>query len=176
MKETTLASQRAFTGRLLSVDVLDVELEPGVRSRREIVRHPGATAVLARRADGQFVLVRQFRKAVERVLTEIVAGGLEPGETPEQCAVREVREETGYAVRRLVALGPMVPAPGYTDEVIHLFYAELDPSPETQRTDHDERIVLDYVTEAELERLIATGQICDGKTLAAWTLYTLTRP
>jgi ADP-ribose pyrophosphatase len=171
MIETTLTTQRAFTGRLLTLDVLEVELEPGVTSRREVVHHRGAVAVLARGPDGRFVFVRQYRKPMEAELTEIIAGCLEPGETPEESARREVREETGYAVRTLAPLGIIYPSPGYTDEVIHLFFADLEPAPAAQQQDHDERITLVWFDTAELERDIAAGEWRDGKTLAAWAIF-----
>lgn len=173
MKETTIATRREFSGRLINLDVLEVELEPGVRARREIVLHRGAVGILARTPDGRFVFVRQYRKPVEAELTEIIAGCLDPGETPEQAAVREIREETGYAVRRLIPLGPLLPSPGYTNEIIHLFMAELAPAPAGQQTEHDERIVVESFDAGEVERRMASGDIRDGKTLAAWMLYRL---
>ncbi len=174
MIEKTLSTERVFSGRLLTLDVLEVELEPGVRARREVVRHPGAAAVLARAPDGRFVFVRQFRKPVERELVEIIAGCLERGETPAQCAAREVLEETGYTVRSLSPLGTLYPTPGYTDEIIHLFRAELAPAPAAQRTDRDERIVLERLTPEAFEQQVRDGAITDGKTLAAWALHKIT--
>ena len=174
MIEKTLSTERVFSGRLLTLDVLEVELEPGVRARREVVRHPGAAAVLARAPDGRFVFVRQFRKPVERELVEIIAGCLERGETPAQCAAREVLEETGSTVRSLSPLGTLYPTPGYTDEIIHLFRAELAPAPAAQRTDRDERIVLERLTPEAFEQQVRDGAITDGKTLAAWALHKIT--
>ena len=171
MIEKTLATQRAFTGGFLTLDVLEVELEPGVRSRREIVHHAGAVAVLARDPEGCFVLVRQYRKPIERELTEIIAGCLEPDETPEQCAAREVLEETGYAVRTLTSMGILHTTPGYSDEIIHMFRAELSASPAAQQTDRDERIVVERLTAEAFEQRIRDGLITDGKTLAAWALH-----
>jgi ADP-ribose pyrophosphatase len=171
MIEKTLSTHRAFTGRMLALDVVEVELEPGVKSRREIVHHRGAVAVLARGPDGRFVFVRQYRKPMEVELTEIVAGCLEPGETPEQSARREVHEETGFAVKTLAPLGIIYPSAGYTDEVIHLFYAELEPSPTARQQDHDERITLVQLDAGEFERGLAAGEWRDAKTLAAWALF-----
>ena len=175
MYEKTLTSTPAFSGRLLNVEVLEVELEPGVRSRREIVRHPGATAIVARIPDGRFVFVRQFRKPIETELLEIVAGGLEKGELPADCARREIKEETGHDVLSLRPLGTAYPAPGYTDEILHLFFAELSATRDAQHGDHDERITVEYLTEAEVEALLDQGAIHDGKTLAAWLLFTRKR-
>lgn len=172
MNERTLSSTTAFAGRLLKVEVLEVELEPGVQARREIVRHPGAAAVIARTPDGRFVFVRQFRKPLDCETLEIIAGGLEKGESPADCARREVKEESGHDVRTLERLGQMYPAPGYTDEILHLFFAELADGRGDQGGDHDERIMVEYLTGAEIDAKLASGDIQDGKTMAAWLLFT----
>lgn len=171
--ERTLSSRIAFSGRLLKVEVVDVELEPGVRAIREIIRHPGAVAIVARCPDSRYVLVRQFRKAAEQALLEIVAGGLEPGEAPEDCARREIREETGHEVVSIRRLGAVYPTPGYNSEIIHLYSAAVsaERAPHPQG-DHDERIAVEYFTREDLDRLIRNGQILDAKTLSAWLLYT----
>ena len=93
--EKTLASRTVFDGKLLCLEVIDVEVEPGVESVREVVRHPGAVVLLPQLPDGRFVLVRQFRKAIEEEILEAVAGTLDPGEDPLNCAGRELAEETG---------------------------------------------------------------------------------
>lgn len=171
--ERTLSSRVAFSGRLLKVEVIDVELEPGVLAVREVIRHPGAVAVVARCPDNRFILVRQYRKAVEQSLLEIVAGGLEPGETPESCARREIHEETGHNVLSLLRLGSVYPTPGYNSEIIHLYFANVsgDRMPD-HKGDHDERIAIEYLTSADVDCHIRQGFICDAKTLAAWLLYT----
>ena len=171
MHESTIGSRRVFEGRLLDVDVLDVELDSGRQSVREIVRHGGAAVVLAQRPDGRFVLVRQYRKPVERVLTEAVAGTLEEGEDPRDCARRELEEETGYTAASLTDLGQVYPAPGYTDEVLFLYYARLNPEPGAGAPEEDEVIEVVVLTETELEAMIRRGEIRDAKTLAAWLLY-----
>lgn len=169
-REHTVSAETAFKGRLIDVEVATVRLDGGREARREIVRHRGAVAVLARLPDGRYVFVRQYRKAVERELLEVVAGGMEEGEEPAACAIREVREETGYAVRALRALGRCYPAPGYTDEVIHLFLAELEPQPGDTDPDDDEGIDAEVMTAASFEDLIRAGRVEDAKTLAAWLL------
>lgn len=170
MNEKTLSSQQAFDGRLLKLDVLEVELDNGRRARREVVRHPGAVAIWARAPDGRFVFVRQFRKAVEQELLEIVAGTLEIGETPEACARREIREETGYTVKTLTPLGSIFTAPGFCTERIFIFYAELtgggaaDPDP-------DERLDVVLLDEAAWKAMMSRCAVQDAKTWAAWGMY-----
>jgi ADP-ribose pyrophosphatase len=172
MRERTLSARTAFRGRLLKVEVVEVELESGARSWREIVRHPGAVAVLAELPDGRFLLVRQFRKAIERPLLEVVAGTLQDGEKPAACARRELREETGHAAAELTRLGAVFVAPGYSREILHVYHARLKADPGTPVPDEDEKIEPVRLTRARLERMIAAGKIADGKTLAAWLLYT----
>ena len=168
MHERTVKSKRIFSGRLLTLEVLDVELEDGRRSVREIIRHPGAVAALVRRADGKFALIRQFRKPIEQEYVEIVAGGLKKGERPAACARREIGEETGYGVRRLRSLGPILSSPGFSDEVIHLFYADLSTRLANRSLDDDEHVEVVALTRSQIERMIASGRITDAKTLAAW--------
>lgn len=171
LSEQTIYTKTLFSGLIFSVDRIDVRLPDGKLSRRDVIRHKGAAAVLAQLPDGTFLLIRQFRKAVDTPLLEIVAGTLDPGEAPEQCARREVEEETGHRVTALTPLGPIVPAPGYTDETIHLFHAWVDPEPSDQSLDHDERIQVVPLTRGELEAALDDGRLYDGKSLAAWALY-----
>ena len=169
MPETTLQSQRVFDGRLIQVEVLEVAAAGGRRARREIVRHPGAVAVWARAPDGRFVFVRQFRKAVEQPLLEIVAGTREPGEPAEACVRREIREETGYAVQTLAPLGLIVTAPGFCNERIDLFYAELAGRGAPQ-PDADECLDVVLLDAPGWRAMIARGAVSDAKSLAAWAL------
>ncbi|MDP2989637.1 MAG: NUDIX hydrolase [Kiritimatiellota bacterium] len=178
MNEKTVSSQPVFDGRLLKLDVLEVELDNGRRARREIVRHPGAVAIWARAPDGRFVFVRQFRKAIEQELLEIVAGTREAGETPEACARREIREETGYAVKTLTPLGCIFTAPGFCTEQIFLFYAELAQNgpdfgelSRAAEPDPDEHLDVVLLDEAEWKAMMSRGAIQDAKTLAAWGMF-----
>ena len=170
MNEKTVSSQHVFEGRLLKLDVLDVELDNGRRARREVVRHPGAVAVWARAPDGRFVFVRQFRKAIEQELLEVVAGTLEAGETPEACARREIREETGYTVKSLSPLGCIFTAPGFCTERIFLFYAELAKNGPA-KPDPDEHLDVVLLDETEWKDMMSRGSIQDAKTWAAWGMF-----
>lgn len=169
--EKTLTKKTIYTGRILTLEVQEVELPDGTRAPRELIRHAPAVGVLARRPDGAFVFVRQFRKAVERVMLEIVAGICEPGEAPAATAARELREETGYTAARLVELGSAFATPGYVDEQFTLFFAELDPVGGATEHDVDERVEAVVLGRAEFERMLRAGEIIDAKTLAAWLLF-----
>ena len=171
MREKTIFRKTAFDGRLLKVEQQQVELENGRPAYREIVRHPGAVGVVTRLPDGRFAFVRQFRKAVDDERLEIVAGLLEPGESHEESARRELREETGFRATSLRPLGVVNASPGYTDERIEVFYAETPDALDTAEPDEDEHVELVLLTEDEFLELVRAGGICDAKTLAAWTLY-----
>lgn len=171
MIERTLGSTVAFDGRLLKLEVLDVEVEPGVTSVREVVRHRGAAVVLGRLPDGRFAFVKQYRKAIERELIEAVAGTLDPGENPDECASRELTEETGHRAESLEKIGILFPAPGYVDERLHLYYARLAPEAGATATDADERVEVVCLDGNQIDDMIASGEICDAKTVALWHLY-----
>ena len=169
--EKTLTKKTLYAGRILSLELQEVELPDGQRSMRELIRHAPAVGVLARRPDGAFVFVRQFRKAVERVMLEIVAGICEPGEKPIETAARELREETGYTAAKLVELGSAFATPGYVDEQFTIFFAELNAASGATEHDHDERVEAVVLSRAEFERMICAGEVNDAKTLAAWLLF-----
>ncbi len=174
--EKTLAVRNAFSGKVLKVDALDIELPDGRRSVREVVRHRGVAAVLARRPDGKFIFVKQYRKCIERAYIEVVAGGIEDGEAPDVTARRELREESGYLVKRLLPLGSIFSCPGYSEERLHLFYADVEEDPGVTDFDPDENIVtLEFVEEA-VEAAILDGTISDAKTLCAWLYWRMRGP
>lgn len=170
MYEKTLSSKTVFEGRILDVDVLEVELEDGRRSVREIVRHGAAVAIIPQLPDGRFVFIRQFRKAMERVCFEVVAGNCDPGEDAVVSAARELQEETGYVAESLELLGPIFPSVGYCTERIDIYFAKVSAQGETS-FDHDENIENVILTESEMDEMIRTNQIADAKTLAAWMLH-----
>ncbi len=170
MYEKTVSSKTVFKGRIMEVDVLEVELEDGRRSVREIVRHGVAVAIIPRLPDGRFVFIRQFRKAMERVCFEVVAGNCDLGEQPVVSAVRELKEETGYTAESLECLGSIFPSVGYCTERIDIFFAEVSEQGATS-FDEDENIELTILSEAQLDEMIRSGQVADAKTLAAWMLY-----
>ncbi len=170
MREKTIGSKTVFEGRIMRVEVLDVALPNGRTTTREIVRHGSAVAVIARRRDGQFVFIRQFRKAMERICFEVMAGNCDPGEEAEASAIRELKEETGYTPDTIRFLAPIYPSMGYCTERIDIFYAEVNEPGETD-FDPDEDIETLLLTEKEMDGMIRSGEVQDAKTLAAWMLY-----
>lgn len=169
--EKTLSVSTAFKGRALVIDVINIELPDGRRSVRECVRHRGAVAILARRPDGAFIFARQYRKCIEQAYIEVPAGCMEVGEAPDVAAERELREESGYLVKSLMPLGSIYACPGYSEEQLHLFFAEVEEKPGATDFDSDENVETLLFDETTVERLILDGTISDAKTLSAWLLY-----
>ncbi len=171
MHEKTIGSKTVFEGNIMRIEVLDVELPDGRISTREIVRHGVAVAVIARRQDGLFVFIRQFRKALERICFEVMAGNVDSGEASEAAAIRELKEETGHIPDSIRFLAPIYPSVGYCDERIDIFYAEVGNEPGETCFDHDEEIETVLLTESEMDARVRSGSVQDAKTLAAWLLY-----
>ncbi len=168
-QEQVAGSSRVFEGRSLRLRVDQVVKPDGSRTTREVVEHVNVVVLLPLDREGRILMVRQYRHAVERVLLELPAGGIDPGETPEQAAGRELREETGCAPGRLERLGGFYAAPGYLTEYLHFFRAtELERSPLTAE-DTDEIEVVP-VRPSDIQAMVSSGQICDSKSLAALRL------
>jgi len=171
MYEKTLSRKTVYEGRIINVDVLEVELENGRKSIREIVQHGVAVAIIPRLSDGRFVFIRQFRKPMERICFEVVAGNVDhDGEHEAETAIRELQEETGYIAESMELLGPIYPSVGYCTERIDVFFCDVTGKGETA-FDDDERIETVIVSESEMDEMIRTNRISDAKTLAAWMLY-----
>lgn len=134
-----------------------------------VLPHPGAVGVVAWR-DGKLALIRQFRPAIDRSILEIPAGVLEPNEDPRAAAARELAEETGLRARRLERLGGLFATPGYSAEYLHIFLAMDLTEGATQFDPGEEIAELVWLTPAELEQLIARGEVEDAKTVAAFYL------
>ena len=167
-EEKTIQSEQVFKGKVISLKVDDVTLPNGALSKREIVNHPGAVAVIAVTTDNKLILVEQYRKALERSIIEIPAGKLEPGEAPELTARRELEEETGYGCNELTYLQTFATSPGFADEVIHLFIARgLYKIENAAMADEDEFVELLEVTLEEAEQMVAEQKIYDAKTAFA---------
>ncbi len=167
-EEKTIGSQAIYNGKIISLKVDDVTLPNGEVSKREIVNHPGAVAVIAITDEGKLIVVEQYRKALERSIIEIPAGKLEPGEEPAITAARELEEETGYGCKELTYLQSFATSPGFADEIIHLFVARgLYEIEERAAMDEDEFIELMEITVEEGERMVSEQKIFDAKTAFA---------
>jgi ADP-ribose pyrophosphatase len=157
-------TRNIYTGKVVTLNVDRVRLPNGVEIDLETVRHPGAAAVVPLRDDGRVVMIHQFRHAAGGYIYEVPAGKLHPGEDPLDCAARELEEEVGYRAASFTLLSSIFTAPGFADEVIHVYKA-TGLTPGRQQLDQDE--VLDIV-EMSLEEAIAKiadGTIRDAKTI-----------
>jgi ADP-ribose pyrophosphatase len=160
----TINSRIIHKGKNFNFLVDEVELSNGHIRQRDIVRHPGAVAIVPILDDGRVVLIRQYRYAPNRMLLEIPAGTLENGEPLIQCAVRELKEETGYEADKMEFFMSCYMVPGYSDEVIHFFLARgltmVGDDPEV-----DENITLEIHSLDELHKMIKENIIEDAKTI-----------
>lgn len=166
-----LGSRRIYTGRVLNLDVDQVRFPDGSTGELEMIRHSGASAVLPvlttiEDRDPPLILIRQYRYAAEGSLFEIPAGRLDPGEAPEDCGRRELREETGFTAGRLRRLATIFTTPGFTDEQIHLFLAESLGRGHPQH-EADEFLEIVETTLTEAVKMVERGAIVDAKTATA---------
>ncbi len=169
-KEEKTGGKTIYRGKILNLVVDDVRLPNGSAAKREIVRHAGGAAVLFIN-DGKVLLVKQFRYAYGKELYEIPAGMINEGEEPVAAAVRELEEETGYRAE-MEPLGFIYPSPGYTDEIIHLFFAK-NAIYIAQKLDDGEFLNLSFVPLERVREMIENGEISDAKTVAAVYGYLL---
>ena len=167
-EEKTLSSKTIYDGKIISLTLEEVELPDGNKAKRELVQHPGAVALIPLTDDGKLVLVKQYRKSLNRTLIEIPAGRIEVGEDPEVTAIRELEEETGYGARQVTYIQSFATSPGFANEIIHLYLAEnLYEIVNPAAGDEDEFIELLEVTIDEAEQLVTSGEIYDAKTAFA---------
>ena len=164
LAERPLTEDVAWTGRIFNVDRLRVELPDGRVAIRDVVRHPGAVAVVALTEDGRICLVRQYRTALGRVTVEIPAGKLAPGEDPLECAGRELLEETGMSAEKIAFLTTIATSDGFCDELIHIYMA-TGLTFSRSEPDADEFINVDLVPLEELVDAVLDGRIEDAKTV-----------
>ncbi len=156
--------------RKLRMEIQHLRLPLGVEGTYGCIKHPGASLAVPVLADGRVVLLRQYRFAVQQRILEFPAGTLEVGEEPQAAMARELGEEAGYSAARWDSLGLLLPCPGYSDEVIHLFLArQLQPLPSPVAADQDEDIEVLLLTPAQLDAALASGdEPLDGKSVTAW--------
>ncbi len=164
-EEKTLATEMIYEGAILNLRRDKVTVMEG-ESYREIVEHNGGAVIAALKPDGKMIMVRQFRKPAERVMLEVPAGKIDPGESPETAALRELKEETGYTAGKIEKLTQMYPSVGYSQEILHIYLCtELDAG-ETA-FDENEAIDIEEYPIDKLVNMVMKGEIQDGKSQVA---------
>ncbi|MBL8694015.1 MAG: NUDIX hydrolase [Planctomycetes bacterium] len=158
-----------YRGKIFRVSQCSLRFRNGERAVHDLVEHDGAAVFVPIPEPGKLILIRQYRHAARGYLWEIPAGRLEKGERPLAAAKRELAEECGLTARRWHKAASFLPAPGYTDEVMHLFFAyDLAPDQSGARPDQDEEIEMRTFSLAEISEWMRSGRIRDGKTLVAF--------
>lgn len=159
------SSKIIYKGKVFSFFSDNVTLPNGLTTNIDVIRHPGASAIVPLLNDNEIILIKQYRYAVGGFIWEIPAGVLDPGEAPLECAKRELIEETGYSANEMEKLTEIVPVPGYSDERIHIFLA-TGLSESKQNLDDDEILKVHTLKLDAAMEMIKSGEITDSKTIA----------
>jgi len=162
----TVDTKTVFEGEIIRLKVDKVMMPSGRVAEREIVEHKGAVGIVPLTENGEIIMVSQYRHPVGGLLMEIPAGKLDPGETPEECAARELVEEICMAPKTLIKLASFYTTPGYSNEVFHLFLADGLVEQHCDLTEEEIESV-EKITVENAVRMITNGTITDGKTIAA---------
>lgn len=171
-EEKQITHEKVFDGHLLHVYKDKVLCPNGNESTREYIMHQGASCILAFLPDGRIIMEKQFRYPFHKEVYELPAGKLDPNESNERCAIRELEEETGWHANKMEYYGAVYPSIAYTDEVIHLYVAK-DLVKSEQHLDKDETLEVLYMTLDEVVDMIAKDEIRDSKTIALISRYVL---
>lgn len=169
MKEKTLNKKLVYDG-FLKLYKDDVELENGIKSSREYILHPGAAVIVAELPNHKLLMVKQWRHAVGQYFLEFPAGKVDPSESAEQTAYRELQEETGYTTEKLKHIGTIHPCIGYSNEKMEIYYTH-ELSYKGIKPDHDEFLEILEVSIEDLKQWISQGKITDAKTLGAFVYF-----
>ena len=165
-----LSSQNVYEGKVFGIRRDEVIEPTGVRTTREMITHPGSVVVLPVLPDGKVLLIQQYRYAARQYLWELVAGRIDPGETPIEGAARELKEETGYTAKKLTVFLEFFPTPGFLEEKMYLLLAEgLTPGKATP--EDDEKIIAKAYTHEQLEEMLRKKKLRDAKTIAGVLYY-----
>jgi ADP-ribose pyrophosphatase len=173
--EKTVSSKTIYRGHVVTLRVDTVTTVDGGQSVREVVEHAPCIAVIPIDNDGNILLVKQYRYALEKELLEIPAGGIEPGEDPEAAVKREMAEETGFSPTTIQRIGGFYSSPGFCNEFLYLFLAS-DLAPHRLTAEDTESIEVIKVKPGELEGMIKSGTICDSKSVAGILTYLQMQP
>ena len=168
--EETVSSEMIYEGKILNLRKDRVKVKDGKESYREIVEHNGGVIILGLTGEGIIPMIRQYRKAARQVMFELPAGKLEKGEDPAEAALREFKEETGYTAGRIRHMTAFFPTVGYSEELLHIFFAEELTAGDTDFDDNEAIEIEEYAPE-ELYKLISAGEMNDGKTILALLIY-----
>jgi len=163
VEEKTISSDRIYTGKVISLKVDTVEIDSKGYKKREIVEHPGAVGIVALTDDNKIVLIKQFRKPIEKAIWEIPAGKLEIGESPKECAIRELKEETGYIAKDIKLIHKFFTSAGFSNQKIYIFLATNLIKGEPN-FDDDEFIDKYEIDIDEAKNMIMKNEIEDAKT------------
>lgn len=164
-----LNRENIYKGRVFELQRLNILLPDERQASYDIISHPGAVTLVPVDNEGNILFVRQFRVAVDREMLELPAGTLNPGEKPEICAAREIREETGMAAKSIIKIGEFFLAPGYSSEHMHIFLATgLYPNP--LDADDDEFLQVEKIPISHAYEMAISGEIQDGKSIASLLL------
>ncbi len=170
LEETQIAANTLFSGRIINLRVDDVRLKDGTPTKREYVEHRGGAAILALNDKDEVCLVRQFRYPYREAIWEIPAGKLEAGELPDVTAVRELGEETGFVAEKVEEMGRLYPSPGYTNEVLYIYFARVCGSG-APHPDEGELVKTVLVPFSEAVKMVESGEIKDAKSCFAILNY-----
>jgi len=168
----TESSRTIFKGHILTLKVDDVRTPSGRLVEREMIEHQGAVGIIAINERGEMIFVRQYRHPTGRVLLEIPAGKIDPGEAPEDCAARELAEETGKAPGKITLAAKFYTSPGYSNEMFYLYIAEdlIDAYAVPDEEEEEEIEGIETISIDRAMEMIQNGQIEDGKTITAIVL------
>lgn len=169
-EEKVISSKRIYEGQVVNLRVDIVEMPGGRKSTREVIEHSAAVAVVAIDSDDNTLLVRQYRQPIAKELLEIPAGGVDGDEKPEEAVRREMQEETGYLPEKVEKLGWFYSTPGFSDEYLYLYLA-TDLIPSQLYAEDTEGITLVRTPLKDIPGLIASGSICDAKSIAGLLTY-----
>ncbi|MGN0447095.1 MAG: NUDIX domain-containing protein [Acutalibacteraceae bacterium] len=163
--EKTLKEKEIYKGKIITVNVDEIELPNGKKAIREVVKHSGGVCVGALTKDKELYFVRQYRYPYKKVLSELPAGKLEKGEDPLEAGLRELKEECGVVAKHVMSMGTVYPTVAYCDEIIHLFVAwGLEKT--SQSLDEDEFLSFEKIPVEKAVELVMNGEISDSKTVA----------
>jgi ADP-ribose pyrophosphatase len=171
-KLKVFSSKMVFQGKVFGVRRDEVQEPNGLRAAREVIAHPGSVVVLPVLADGRILMIQQYRYATRQYLLELVAGRIDEGESVKEAAARELKEETGYTAKRFTEFLDIFPTPGFLEERMHILLAEGLKAGKAE-PEADEKIISYMYSPEQLKRMMKSGALCDGKSIAG-ILYYLT--